>query len=368
MERDDIGLVERPEAERGAEAGGGQPDATPAGPAGLDDAPLGAVAEPDDLIGGGLDDALGMLEGEEADEEAPGDGGDRVVPFDFSRPHGLARGFEHRLRNLGETLAKATTISYTGLFRTSTVLEFAGVTLRPCADYLRALPTPTCVAALRLPPLKGQALLHLDLALCFSLLKKLMGGAVEVEEAIREFTEIERSLLGNLLAKLAVNLREAGARLLPLEPEVVGLENNPEYLGGIVPEDTLVQLRFKLKLEPVAGDLELSLPLSGFEPVRHLFEPSEDQEQRSEQEARRDRRLVADLLRGTDCDLVARLGELDLSLDRVVRLREGDLLPLPQRVDEPLAVMVDDRPLFLAEPGRLGRNRAVKLVRRLADH
>ena len=49
------------------------------------------------------------------------------------------------------------------------------------------------------------------------------------------------------------------------------------------------------------------------------------------------------------------------------RLREGELLHLNQSLGQPLVVEVDEKPVYLCEPGRLHQKRAVKLIRRISE-
>jgi flagellar motor switch protein FliM len=333
----------------------------------------------DEVTGGvGLDLDAALADDEEAGgdlerglEAALGDGEDpgprQPRSFDFNRPHSISRVFEQNLRSICETLAKTATITITNLLRVNSLFEFKDLTLLPGGDYLQGLPNPTCVATATLHPMKGHALVYLDLGLCFTILKKLMGGAVEPEEMLREFTEIEQHIFSSQLQRLLDLLRDASARICQLEPKLVSLENNPNYLSGVAVGDTHVILGFSLKIDTEEGELAFALPLPGFESVRNEFDPEQERELRSPQEVQRDRRLIMDLIQGTGSELVVKLGELETSLDAVMALQEGDLLQLPQASDAPLIVEVEGKPVFLGEAGRIRQNRAVKLIQKLSE-
>ncbi len=313
-----------------------------------------------DPLGSSLDAALGDDDDEPTSADSP-------VPFDFNRPHSVSRTFEQQLRNMCENFAKAATITFTNVFRVNTLLEFKGLTLVSCKDYLAEMPNPTCISNVTLAPLKGQALLHLDLELCFAMLKKLMGGAAETEETLREFTDIERGIFLNIVLKLLGNLREASARLVDMKPEFVSMENNPAYVSGVTMGDSLVTLEFTFKLDAVEGPLEFGIPMAAFEPVRELFDPEERRELRSLEELRQDRNQILDLVQGTHSEIVVKLCEMGTTLEAIMQLQEGDLLHLSQPVDALLLVEVQDKPMFLAEAGRVRQNRAVRLTERLNE-
>ncbi len=317
----------------------------------------------DAALGGGADLDLDLDAVMNADPESEDPGGVRA--YDFNRPHSISRRFEQNLENIAEQFSRIATVSFTSLLRSNVSVEFQGVQLKSFGEFREALPRPTCLAGLTLRPLTGQSVLHLDIGLCFVILKKLMGGRADSERRVRASTEIERGIFSHFIGRIVELVRNASSKLVELNPEIVTLENNPDYVSGIPVGETMAGLRFRIRLEAVEGVLELAMPLSSFGPVRDIFDPEEHIELRSSNEMAQDRRQILDMIQATDSELVVRMGEVDMSLDRVLALREGDLLHLPQTVDSPLTVLIEGREVFLAEAGRINQNRAVKLVRKL---
>jgi flagellar motor switch protein FliM len=248
-----------------------------------------------------------------------------------------------------------------------TAVELQGIKLTPCVDYLASLPDPTCVARVDLAPFGGPCLVHLDLGICFVLLKKLMGGRAESEERVRAFTEIERGLFTDQLARVVEIYRRACSKLVDIEASVQSVENNPNYLTGMPNGEALVCFQFNLALESVAGPLEIVIPLPGFEPVRTHFDPEQARELRSPGQLRRDRALILDALRETTSELVVKLATTDLSLAEVLDLREGDQLRLPQPVSAPLVVELGGNIIYTGIAGRVGSRRAVKLTSKISQ-
>ncbi len=317
------------------------------------DAALGGVAD--------LDlDLEAVMQADPQQEHAGG-----PSSYDFNRPHSISRRFSQNLRNIAEMFCRNATVSLTSMLRANVVVDFQGLALRTYAEYRKSLPAVTCLGATTLRPLNGQSLIYLEMGLCFVILKKLMGGRPDSEEKVRPFTEIERGIFLHFLGRILDLLRTAAGKLVDLQPELVALENNPDYISGIPAGDTMAIMRFRVRLEAVEAGMDLVFPLAAFTPVRDVFDPEEHLEMRSPQERAQDQRQIMDLIQGTSSELVVRLGERSLTLDEVLALREGDILHLAQAVDAPLTVLIEDQEVFLAEAGRINQNRAVKLVRRL---
>ena len=286
-------------------------------------------------------------------------------PYDFNRPHNISRAFSNNLQAVAETFAKTAGIDFTSLVRASVQVEYRG--LRQCTwgEYLEELPNPTSAALFTLEPLKGQSILHLDLGLCYVFMQKLLGGALDAQTTVREFTEIERGINAGLMERFLEILRRSLAKFTEVRPAFVRLENNPGYLGGIAEGESLIILHFNVQVGAAEGPCDLALPLTAFGPVREVFDPRDQVEMRTETELRDDRRRILSMVQGTASEMIVELGSVAASLEEVLALQEGQLLHLPQAVDTPLKVRIEGQDSWLGEAGRIGPNRAVRLVRKL---
>lgn len=324
-----------------------------------------AIAAAEDLAG--AVDGVGGLDLEEVLRAGPDDPASDHSPrrYDFYRPHNISRTFEHNLQAVAESFAKMGSIDFTSLLRMSVQVECKGLHQCTFGEYVADLPNPTCVALVSLPPLKGYALVHVDLGLSFVFMKKLMGGIPDSEDAVREFTEIERGINAGMIERFLDLLRRAATKFVKLEPAFVAVENNANYLSGVGEGESLLILRFQIRMDTVEGPIHVAIPQSAFAPVRDIFDPRDVQERRTAPELREDRRRILDMVRSTSSELVAVLGEVEMNLEEVVKLAPGDILHLPQSVNGPLQVRIEGQTAWLGEAGRLGQKRAVKLIRQL---
>ena len=325
------------------------------------DAAIGAA---EDMVGavGGREMDLDAVLNADSDDDLSG-GGPRK--YDFNRPHSISRSFEQNLQSIAENFAKTGGIDFTSLLRMTAVVEYKGLQQCTFSEYMEELPSPTCASMVTLAPLKGYSLLHIDLGLCFVFMKKLMGGAPVSEDTVREFTEIERGINAGLVERFLEIFRKSAAKLVQLDPGFVSLENNPNYLSGIAEGESLIIMKFQVKLDTVEGPVELAMPLPAFGPVRDIFDPQDAIELRTAGELRDDRRKILNMVRTTGSELIVNLGEIAANLEDVLNMAVGDIIHLPQAVDGPLLVRIEGQDAWLGDAGRVGQNRAVKLIQQL---
>ena len=207
--------------------------------------------------------------------------------------------------------------------------------------------------------------MHLDLELCFVFMKKLLGGVPEAELTVRDFTEIERGIVADLMERFLEMFRKAMSKIVTVESKLTALENNTQYLSGISEGSSLLILTFQVKLDSVEGPLQWAMPLSAFGPVRETFDPSDVKETRNNDELREDRRKILDMVQQSGSELVVQLGQFGTNLETILNLSTGDVLDLPQTVATPLTIQIAGREAWLGEAGRVGNIRAIKLLHQL---
>lgn len=333
----------------------------------LDDLDLdAAIGAAEDMVGD-VDDGMGMdlddvLNADSSDEDLLNGGNKR---YDFNRPNSISRNFEQNLNAVGEAFAKTGTLDFTNLFRMTTNVEFQGLRQSTYSEYLEELPNPTCAALVSLAPLKGYSMLHVDLGLSFIFLKKLMGGTIDQEESVREFTEIERGINAGLIGRFTEIFRKGISKWLDVSPAFVSLENNPNYLTGLADGTAMIIMKFMVKLDTVEGMVEIGLPQAAFNPVREIFDPETAVEMRTGKEKKDDRRRILDMIQGTGTEMTVQLGSVNTTLQDVMNMALGDILNLPQGKESPLLVKIEGQSSWLGEAGRIGQNRAVKLIEQL---
>ena len=99
--------------------------------------------------------------------------------------------------------------------------------------------------------------------------------------------------------------------------------------------------------------------------MKDIFDPQVAVEMRTQHELRDDRKKILEMIQGVGSELVVQLGSLESSLDEVLNMKVGDIIQLPQAVAAPLLVQIEGQEAWLGEAGRLGQNRAVKLIQQL---
>jgi flagellar motor switch protein FliM len=258
--------------------------------------------------------------------------GDGIVPsgearrFDPSNTQSLVSGRMPALAAINDRLARQLKASLHGLIRCAVDVSVRPVKVLKFQEYSQSLAVPTSLNVVRLPPLRGQALLVLDASFVFGAVDRFFGGSgrhASVTE--RDFTRTESRIIQMVVKQLGSDIREAWSPAVKFEVEHQGSEFNPQFLNVIGPSEMVVVSKFEVHLDGGSGEFHLALPYSMIEPLRDALEAGLQGEP-----VTRDASWAATLheeVEEAEIELVPLLGHSQITVGRLLNLKPGDLIP-----------------------------------------
>ena len=285
------------------------------------------------------------------------------VPYDFRRPLTLSREHGRHLSMALQRFARQWGTQLTARLRAPVQVTFDEVSLVTYDEHVGRLPTPTALFVCTVEQPRGTALLQLPVATTLVWVDYLFGGTgLGDDREGRELTEIETTVVRDLLVHALADLSYTFASIMPLQLNVRSVQYNPRFVQAVAATDAVLSARFTLRIGDQRIDAAtLMLPA---EPVLAALRT----EQRPEgDESSRDRVLRdrADLERATleaPVEVAVRCTPRTVHPRDVVDLAVGDVLQLSHPASRPLEVVVDDVVLARAAAGTHGSRLACQVV------
>lgn len=261
-----------------------------------------------------------------------------------------------------ETFARQWTTLLTSTLRAVGTVTVISIEQLTYDEYVTTLENPTLMHILSVEPIGGAAVFEIPLSHAMMAVDHLLGGPGAVDQPERPLSDIEQALLASLVGRILGELRYAFEPLVRLDPQVVGVEYNPQFAQVATAADMVIVTSFDLRLGANEYVATVCLPFAGIFP---LLEASLGHGVTSERErlARLAAgRAVAERLEDVPVDVAVRFLPATLSPAMLVDLVVGDVLPLPHPVSAPLAVTAADVTFAHAVPGAHGRRLACLVV------
>jgi len=136
---------------------------------------------------------------------------------------------------------------------------------------------------------------------------------------------------------------------------------NPQFANIATPNEVVIVTTFNIELCTNGGGFHICMPYSMLEPVKDLLYNSIQGEHLAID--KRWLQMLSKQIQCADIELIAQLGTARVTLERVMKLRNGDIIPLD--VDENITAYVDGVPMMECKYGVFNNQYALKIQKML---
>jgi|SRR5665213_300160 len=265
------------------------------------------------------------------------------------------------LRAVHERYAPSLATALSAFLRSEFQVTFADLSIQTSGGFQAALPNPTCLMVFKLHPRDERMYLHMDCATVFGLLELLLGGKCGPEPAAaRNLTEIEWSLLEEIVRVMVRPLGEAWQTYAAVEFEVESLVSEPGLAAQSDPDQPpnqpMIRVAFDLRCGEHAGVLEIAAPQS-------FFDAGAAPEHKASGDALEpDARQKLALLDEAGVSLEVRLDGPLLPVADLMNLTPGQVIKLNHPLDRPLRGVINGALSMEGAVVNSGKKRAFQIA------
>lgn len=296
----------------------------------------------------------------------PGESGedDRVVVvYDLTSQDRIIRGRLPQLDVIYEKFMRSFRVTLSSAIRKIASLNHSSTDFLKFGEFINTLPTPTCISVLKLGNLRGSALFVIESKLAYALIDSFFGGDDVPYEKLdsKDFTPIELSITKKVVELAIKDLEEAWESVEQIECSYVRTEVNPQFVGIVPPTDVVIASTFDVELEKANGTMTLVIPYASIEPIKQKlssgFQVEADQTDQAIWS-----NIISEQLSDVAVDVNVNLGETEISIDELMKMKNGDVITLDQDASKEIEVLVEGVPKFKGFYGISHGSIAMKLT------
>jgi flagellar motor switch protein FliM len=235
--------------------------------------------------------------------------------------------------------------SLSAYLRTITEVNLVSVEQLSYQEFLLSVPDPTCFNAIGIRPLEGAFALEVNPQLVFPMIDKMLGGPGEPLKNLRTMTDIEQSIFDGVLKLALEDLKEGWRGIVDFDFKIQAKETSPQLIQIVAPNEVVLLVVFEVKMGPVVGMINLAIPSIILEPIANKF----DQEMFTgykKSSTFQEARLLMEGLKRCEMAVGAEIRGTTLRVSDILKLQEGDLIPLSKRFDALLDLTIDGVPRY----------------------
>lgn len=310
-----------------------------------------------------IDSLLSALSSGEVDvEEMQTKSEKSVKNYDFKRPAKFSKEHLRTLELIFEHYGRLLSTNLPVYLRKNIQVNVANSETVTFSEFTNALSNPVILGIINFQPLPGNIIVEITANVGYAILDRMLGGQGTALAKVRDYSEIELSILDKILALCTQLLREPWKNVIEISPVLERIETNTQFAQIIAPNEMIAIVTLNVKLGDVEGFMNICLPYLTIESIidnlntkfwftNMVTTDSENQSEHLEQ-----------LLKKVDVPVKAVLGKSSIQVSDFLGLQVGDIIRLDSKVNTELDVYVGNIKKFTAVPGTESDRYAVRVT------
>ncbi len=311
-----------------------------------------------------IDNLLKQLSSGELDvDEYSDEPAQKVKDYDFARPAKFSKEHLRTLEIIFEHFGRLVSTNLPAYLRKNVQMEVVNSEAVTYSEFTNALSNPVLFGIVNFEPLKGNIVIEMASNLGFAIVDRMLGGTGEPLEKIRDYSEIELSILERIFTICINLLREPWKNVVEIEPRLERIETNSQFAQIISPSEMIAIVTIDMKVGDVIGLMNICLPFLTLEDVMDKLNTKYwySTMQTSEVNAYFD--VIETAISKALIPIKAVLGSSIISVNDFVNLQKGDIIKINKQYEDELDIYVGNMLKFKALPGSASENYAVKITK-----
>ena len=205
-------------------------------------------------------------------------------------------------------------------------------------------------------------MVYLSTSTALSMMDRMMGGEGRMDDgnipAGYAYTDLELKLYESLVEDMISCMGASWENYVPIQFSYVKTEVNPTLVQLLGLDETVVIVDIKLQNEGDNGRMSVCLPGAMLNNIFNGINRENPGRKTAEEDNSQE---IFDKLRDSDLEIVAQLGDTQLSLSDIFHLNVGDVVDLGRSKDSPIYLEIGGYQWFTGRIGAYKKNMAVKI-------
>ncbi len=310
-----------------------------------------------------------------------GSGGDKAIEeiaeqtaekkykvYDFRMPKKFTKERLRLLDRIFENFSRLLSSYFTGLLRLYCRISILQIEEQRYYEFNNALPEHTIISVTNLG-LEDEDIddpimvTQISNPITFTMLDRLLGGNGNFVDVVRDFTEIETSLMSGILKKMCEYTKEAWSSFVDINPSLQSIETNSRILQTIAPDDVVIIIVMEVEINSVKNTISICLPAIDLEQMMIKYgEKTVRSNKRNDVVREKERKEeIMHEIKNSPLTLSATLCETSIDLRDILNLQVNDIIPLNANINNNVKVKVGETIWFDGKLGLLHNRKAIKL-------
>lgn len=324
---------------------------------------------PDVLSQSQIDEMLRSFSSGSAEVKTEPQKADEILKnYDFKTPKKFTKEQLKMLDSIFENFARITSSFLSSQLRMFCRVELMTVEEQKYYEFNNALPDNVLMGMFDFTVVEDDdiqtaVIVQFSNPMTFGMIDRLLGGSGDPKALDRNFTDIELSLLEEVMGGMAPIFKESWAGYIDLDIELSGMETNSRVVQNIGIDDAVIIIMMEIELRSAKHAISVCIPALQLEDIMAKFGAKYSRQTKRMGTAKEMERKESIMLglKESELTVTAVLAERVINLHDILNLQYNDIIPLGKHIDADATVMIGDIPWFDGKIGILNKNKAVRI-------
>ncbi len=283
-----------------------------------------------------------------------------VETYDFKQPKLFSKEIMRNLRSLHDIFARSVSRIFSSALRAKVDVSLEKIEQISSSKFINKIKSPSVIYLLSVDDSSGNIIMVMPPGFCIHLVERQSGGYGGDLSERRTLTIIEEKIISRIVRNINDEIMKAWEPYMEFEIKSSTYESKPENIHLASVDPTIV-----VGISVTFGDrkvnFHLSYPYSLLKEAMNNSVLKKGKKTETVELSEEQLESYKYTLSNAGVSIKPLLGETTLSVQNILDLKEGDVIPLEQRTDQPLKVKVNNVHKMSAYPGVLRGRRAVKI-------
>ncbi len=283
--------------------------------------------------------------------------------YDFKHPERISKEQIRTLRTIHDGFARMFATYLSTNLRTLVDVNLLSIDQVTFSEYSLSLSVPNALYLLGMEELEGKALLEINPQFLLFVVDRLLGGIGDTDIEAREISQIEQNVIMRVIHTIISLINEVWKQIYPLNTSLIGFETDPQFVQIARSSDTIAIVFFDIRVRGATFTMNLAFPYFTLEPIMSKLSAQSMLAITAKQTEDGAPELIQERLQSSQMQIQVILADTAVSVRDFIDFEVNDLLQLDKRTSDMLEIRLGGKLKFFGSPGKIGRYRAVKVIR-----
>jgi flagellar motor switch protein FliM len=286
----------------------------------------------------------------------------KIEPYRFRGSGYLTQIEQHQLQLQHEQFIRALEARLSSFLSMDFRLNISDLNTASYSDFIKAVPDSSYITIFQVEQLAGNSIgvLNLSTRLAMTIIERLLGGKAQSVEEERGLTEIEMSLMEDVVDSILEEWCRQWGDTEEMSASVIGHENNGKQLQTTQNETIILVLTIEATFGDCCEPIQIGVPYQSIEPaIKKMLIRGKHNEEAAKKERDCRWRKSYDNVTVPVC---AEWNAFEISFGNLLSLRSGDVIELSKDLLSQTLVRLENTVRYIGKVGQENNKVVVKLT------